>query len=264
MNTNAGSTSSNAATGTVSKEGSVVQLFPTTQWNLLQAVKTGTVNTRTDILNYLIKTYWKPLYYYALRKGHRNEDAKDLVQGFFMISLEHGFFEKADPQRARFRTFLRTSFDHYASNVRRAGMAKRRRPPGGVVSLDELMADDDDRKPFEPRDNETPEDVFNRVWASDLLIFVLKILQEECRTTGKEKHGRIFELRIIKPIMEGATPPSLQELAVSYDMTSKQVANCLLTARRAFQRILREAIRTYVASEDDITSEMHELLRAFE
>jgi RNA polymerase sigma-70 factor (ECF subfamily) len=227
-------------------------------------VRTCTVNTRNDILNYLIKTYWKPLFYYARRKGQREEDAKDLIQGFFLACIEHGFFARADRERARFRTFLRTSFDHYASNVRRAEMAKRRCPPGGIVSLDELMTTEEDKRPFEPRDDETPEDVFNRVWASDLLIRVLRIFREECRTTGKEKHCRIFELRIIEPNLEGATAPSLQDLAVQFGMSPKQAANCLLTARRAFQRLLREVIRTYAFSEDDVTTEMHELMRTFE
>jgi RNA polymerase sigma factor (sigma-70 family) len=259
-----GQTPSASESGGPSHSDGVVPLFPTTQWNLLQAVRTCTANTRNEILDCLIKAYWKPLYYYARRKGHAEEDAKDLIQGFFLACIEHDFFARADRERARFRTFLRTSFDHYSSNVRRAAMAKRRSPPGGMLSLDELMAGSDDRRPFEPREDETPEDVFNRIWARDLLLRVLRIFREECRTTGKEKHCRIFELRIIGPAMEGAEVPSLQQLAKEFDMTTKQAANCLLTARRAFQRLLREVIRTYAFSEHDVTTEMHELMRSFE
>lgn len=257
-------TKHDAKSGSSSQGDCDAHVFPTTQWNLLQAVQTCTADTRNEILNHLIKTYWKPLYYYARRKGQQEDAAKDLIQGFFLACIENNFFARADQQRARFRSFLRASFDHYSSNVRRAEKAKRRCPPGGIISLDELMDAEEDKRPFEPRSEETPEDVFNRVWAGTLLLRVLKIFREECQKTGKEKHYRIFELRIINPTLDGAVPPSLQELAEKYGMSPKQVANCLLTARRAFQRLLRDNICLYAFSEEDVSKEVHDLMRAFE
>lgn len=238
--------------------------FPTTQWSLMQAIQSCTNETRNDILNYLLTTYWKPVYYYARRKGHSEEDAKDLVQGFFMNCIERDFFTRPDPDKGRFRTFLRVSFDHYAFNVKRADRAKRRHPAGGIVSFEELVAGEDGERAFEPRDEETPEDVFNRVWACQLLLRVMRVFREECRSSGKEKHLQIFELRIVKPAIEGTHPPPLQELAEQFGMTMKQAANCLLTARRAYQRLLREVIRTYAMSEDDVATEMNDLLAAIQ
>ena len=243
--------------------GSGGGLFPTTQWNMLQAVHDCSDDARNGILSHLIGTYWKPLFYYARRKGKREEDAKDLVQGFFLACVERDFFAKADRKRARFRTFLRTSFDHYMSNVRRADAARRRYPAGGLVSLDELMANEEDRPSFEPQDDESPADVFNRVWAGELVHRVLKLFREECGRTGKMMHCRIFELRIIEPNLEGTTPPSLEDLASKFGETPKQIANRLLTARRAFQRLLRVVIRTYAFSEDDVSTEIRDLMHTF-
>jgi RNA polymerase sigma-70 factor (ECF subfamily) len=239
-------------------------LFPTTQWNLIRAIRDCPPESRNDILNYLIKTYWKPLYYYARRKGHDEQDAQDLVQGFFTSCIERGFFARADRRKARFRTFLRVSFDNFAKNVKRAENAKFRKPPKGVLSLDEVMAGDDKKYSLEPRVDETPEDIFNRVWARELMFRVLRMFKDDCRDAGHDTRWHLFNLRIIKPNLEGGTPPSLEELARQYGLTPKQAANCLLAARRGYQRLLRETIRMYAFSENDAAAEMQELQLAFD
>lgn len=245
---------------TVSRTG----LFPTTQWNLIRAVRNCPPESRKDLLNYLIKTYWKPLYHYARRKGHAEMDAQDLVQGFLTSCIERDFFARADREKARFRTFLRVSFDNHAKNVKRAENAKSRKPLKGIVSLDELMAGDDEKYSIEPRVDDTPEDVFNRVWARDLMFRVLRMFKEDCRDTGKDTHWHIFNFRIVRPSLEGDTPPPLDELARKFGLTPKQAANRLLAARRNYQRLLRETIRIYALSEDDAAAEMRELQFAFD
>jgi hypothetical protein len=143
--------------------------------------------------------------------------------------------------------------------VWRAEQAQRRRPRGGLVSLDDVLGEGEDRRVFEPRHNETAEDVFNRVWACDVLQRVLKVFREECQRTGKTAHLEIFELRIVKPAIEDSEPPALEELARRYGLTEKQVANTLVTSRRAFQRLLRAEILTYALSEQDVNTELKDL-----
>lgn len=246
--------------GTASGAG----LFPTTQWNLIRAIRECPPTSRKDILNYLIKAYWKPLYCYARRKGHTAEDAQDLVQGFFAVCIERGFFARADRKKARFRTFLRVSFDNFAKNVKRAENAKSRKPAKGIISLDEVMAADDEKYPLEPRVDETPEDVFNRIWARELMLRVLRMFKESCRDAGSDTRWHIFNLRIIRPSLEGGTPPSLEDLARQFDLTPKQAANRLLVARRGYQRLLRETIRIYAVSEEEVAAEIQELQLAFD
>ncbi len=252
--------SSEGLSGTASRTG----LFPTTQWNLIRAIRDCPPESRKDILNYLIKTYWKPLYYYARRKGQGEDDAQDLVQGFFTSCIERGFFARADRKKARFRTFLRVSFDNFAKNVKRAENAKFRKPPKGILSLDEVMAGDDEKYPLEPRVDDTAEDVFNRVWARDLMFRVLRMFKDNCRDAGNDTLWHIFNLRLIKPSLEGGTPPSLENLAKQFGLTPKQAANRLLVARRGYQRLLRETIRIYAVSEEDVAAEMQELQLAFD
>ena len=65
----------------------------------------------------LCELYWPPLYAYARRRGHSVEEAQDLTQAFFTRLLEKRAVQVADPQRGRFRSFLLTSFKHFAALV---------------------------------------------------------------------------------------------------------------------------------------------------
>src|SRR4029450_6562750 len=78
--------------------------------------------------------YWKPVYKYVRLRWHASpQDAEDLAQGFFAAAFEKGFFERFDPERARFRTYLRTCLDGFASKERAAARARKR--GGGALHL---------------------------------------------------------------------------------------------------------------------------------
>jgi len=234
--------------------GGKARRFPTTQWNLVDALRSCTPEMKRQLLDGLIARYWKPVYYFVRSKGRRNEEAKDIVQGFFEDWVRRESFVKADASRGQFRTFLLSSLTNYMRNVYRAGNAQKRCPPGGIISLDELVDAEDTS--YEPPTNETPEDIFNRAWAQELVLRVLRALEDECAVTGKQDHFALFHARIIAPTLEGATPPALAALAPRYGLTEKQAGNYVLTARRAYQRLLRDEISTYALSADDVAEEV--------
>jgi hypothetical protein len=65
-------------------------------------------NERDRALASILESYWKPIYkYLRIRWQISNEDAKDRTQGFLAQAFEKSFFERFDPARARFRTYLR-------------------------------------------------------------------------------------------------------------------------------------------------------------
>jgi DNA-directed RNA polymerase specialized sigma24 family protein len=201
----------------------------------------------------------EPVYCYLRRRGCGEEDAKDLVQDFFAACLRSDFFAQADPARGRFRNFLLSSLQHFLANAQRAAHAQKRRPPKGLVSLQELAGSDSGG--FEPADRETPEAVFHRAWLADLTQRVLRRLKAECQATDKQEHYEILHQRLVLPALEGAKPPPLRALSGRLGLTEKQAANQLLTARRAFQRILEEEIRSYANSEDEVSAELRDLRR---
>jgi len=231
--------------------------FPTTHWSLLAAVKGPMTDGHRQVLNLLIERYWRPVYYYIRRRGHKDDVAMDLAQEFFASWLAKELFGRADRTRGRFRAFLLSSLDNFLRNVHRAEHAKRRFPPGGLVSLEDLVKGES--VSYEPSDAETPEVVFNQIWLSELLGRVLLSFEQECTATGKEAHYELLRCRIIEPVLEGTEPPPLRDLARNLGLTEKQAANMLITARRAYQRLLRQEIQIYAASEDDVAFEVRDL-----
>jgi len=234
-------------------------VFPSTLWSKLLAVGAGDNTECRDALNFLIQRYWKPVYCYVRRCGYGEEDAKDLVQDFFAACLRQDFFARADPARGRFRSFVLGSLKHFLANARRAARAQKRRPPQGLVSLEELAGSESGG--FQPAGGETTEAVFHRAWVADLTLRVLCRLEQECQATSKLSHHELFRLRLVLPALEGTEPPPLRDLAVRLGLSEKQAANCLLTARRAFQRLLQEEIRAYASSEDEVAAEIRDLFR---
>ena len=108
-----------------------------------------------------------------------------------------------------------------------------------------------------------PEAVFDRVWLSELLLRVLRRLEQECRTTAKETHYELFNLRIIRPSLEETDPPPLQELGARFGLPAKTASNYLVTMRRAFQRLLREELQAETTSDEDVAAELRNFFDFF-
>jgi len=113
------------------------RMFQTTHWTQILHVQGKDIPLRDRALAGLLTRYWKPVYCYLRRKGHDNEAAKDLTQGFFCdVVLDRGLVERAQRAKGRFRTFLLTALEHYVASVHRSACAAKRTPTGGPVQLD--------------------------------------------------------------------------------------------------------------------------------
>jgi DNA-directed RNA polymerase specialized sigma24 family protein len=232
-------------------------VLPRTHWSKVFAAVGGATADRREASDFLIRRYWKPAFCFIRRCGHGEEEAKDLVQEFFTVCLQNEFFAKADPARGRFRNLLLSSLSNFLHNLHRAEHAQKRQPEGGFVSVHDLATSEGFI--FQPVDRETPEAVFHRIWVRELIRRVLFLLENECQATGKLEHYEIFRQRIVRPALEGAEPPSLRNLAQQLGLSEKQAANCLLTARRAYQRLLREEIRLFAGSDEEVAAEIQDL-----
>jgi len=56
----------------------------------------------------------------------------------------------------------------------------------------------------------------------------------------------------------------MRELANRHGIDEKQAANALLTARRAYQRLLRDEIRLFARSEEEVSAEVRDIFRALQ
>jgi len=214
--------------------------FPTTQWNILDALNAGDERGRREALGEVISIYGAPLFAFARRQSHGTlvpEDCEDLVNGFFLKCMEGNVLQRADQAKGRFRNFLARSFKNYMLNVDRAAHTAKGSPWGGFVSLQSLT--DDHGPALEPRTNETPEDAFERVLRRSVFKRLLCAFESRCLAAGQKKKFQLFLLHEIQPRTEGTPVPTYAELARDLNLASENAANkVLLAAREEFRSLL--------------------------
>jgi len=234
------------------------EAFETTHWTQILRARTLDEGRRRNVLDALLRRYWKPAYCYLRRKGHDNETAKDLTQGFFQeVVLGRKLVSKAERERGRFRTLLLTALDHYVTSVHRAKVAQKRRPAAGLVSLEGT----DDHQPPEPAQSASPVEAFNHAWATALLDQALAELETDCLDSGKQAHWQVFVAKVVGPIRDGAEPPPLQELCEALGIQSEVAAsNMIVTVKRRFRSILRRIVRSFVESDAEVDEEIGDLM----
>src|SRR5436305_5444185 len=170
-----------------------VDRFPQTRRSVLLAARDADPAVRLQAWEALAGVYWKPVYK-LLRTRWRldREDAEDLTQEFFATALVKGTFERYDPARARFRTYLRTCLDGFAANERKA--ARRLKRGGGLtaLSLDFAGAEEELRR-YGAGEELDVEEYFHREWVRSLFGLAVEDLRRWSEATGKTVHFRLFE-----------------------------------------------------------------------
>jgi hypothetical protein len=117
--------------------GGAGQAFLTTQWSIIENVGSSDEDRNKALIGLLLSKYWKPVYCYLRRKGHNNEQAKDLTQGFFHeVVLGRNLIQKADQSKGRFRSFLLITLNRYLITAETGQAAQKRIPKSKLVSLD--------------------------------------------------------------------------------------------------------------------------------
>ena len=200
--------------------------------------------------------YWYPVYAFIRRQGYHPEDGADLTQEFFARVLEKNYFHDADPARGRFRAFLCASIRHFLSNERDRARALKRGGKQPPISLDVETADG--RYQLEPRNDLTPEKLFDRHWALMLLERVLARLREEQVSAGK---AELFDH--LKGFLTGdSATVRYIDVARPLGMTEGAVKVAVHRLRRHFREMLVQEIAETVSSPADIDAEIEYLLMA--
>jgi len=235
-------------------------LLPQTDWSQIRRLKAAPPAEQQPLLDVLAEKYWTPIFQYLLCQGHAEQEAQDLIQDFFVFALRTRLFSKADEQRGKFRSFLLGSLNNFLANEHRRQSARKRKPAEGIGSLDELL-DDGYYHPKSLVNAETPEVLFHRAWVREVVRNVLAVMESDFKNTGKTTHFILFQSRVVLPELEGDEPPPLQQQARELGLEYKEAANQILTAKRAFVRLLEREVRSYVRSEDDVSQEQRDVLR---
>jgi len=240
--------------------GGAGEVFLTTHWSLVEHIQSEDDKDKA-LIGLLLDRYWKPVYCYLRRKGHDNEQAKDLTQGFFHeVVLNRNLVQRADQSKGRFRTFLLHALDQYLLNEQRRQTTQKRIPKGKLVSLDI------GRPPALPEavSELNPEDSYNYAWIAALLDQILSEVETRCLEDDMETHWHVFQDRIVKPILADVAPPPFADICRQYGIEdSKKASNMITTVRRRLQKALKEYLRNTATSEGQMQEEFAEIVQFF-
>ncbi len=233
--------------------------FPTTRRSALVAARSADDAERRRGYAAIVATYWRPAYTYVrLHWRQPEEEARDLVQGFFAHAWEKGFLERYDPVRARFRTWLRVCLDGFVSNARQAAAREKRGGGATPLSLDFAAAEADlaSRLPSVTAD---PETLFEIEWVRAFLEDGLVSLREHCEATGHEVHWRVFRRYDVEEHPRGEQP-TYAALAAEFGVPETSVTNHLHWARREYRRLVLERLRELTLDAREFRAEARRLL----
>ena len=231
--------------------------FPTTHVSLVRRARSGDDETRVRARDALAEVYWAPIYaHLRLSHGIQREDAEDLTQGFFVEALRRDLFARYEPERARFRTYLRTCVDAYVSNARKA--ERRLKRGGGLRPVAIDVADIEERLTTGSAATDA-ELLFEREWVRSILGTALTRLRTQYTAAGRTRHLAVFERYDLAGAEDGARP-TYGDVAAELGLTTTQVTNWLAVTRRDFRAIVLATLRDLTGSDEEFRAEARSLL----
>jgi RNA polymerase sigma-70 factor (ECF subfamily) len=230
--------------------------FSTTQWSLILAAADSQRPDSGRALATLCESYWYPIYVHLRQLRHDPDTARDLTQGFFAHVLEKQIIKVADPERGRFRAFLKSSLRLYLANERHRARAKKR--GGGKEPIAVDFADAEAHYRLEPIERYTPETMFERQWARSILRHALERLRKEAQGTSLADRLRYFE----PYLTDSPSPLRYREVAKQLGMTESAVKVAINRVSRRYGEAIRAEVARTVHGRDEIDDEIRHLLAA--
>lgn len=222
---------------------------------VLQAAKSDPHSDRA--LNELCRIYWYPLYAYIRRLGHSPETAEDFTQAFFEMLVEKELLKSVDPAKGRFRNFILVCLKRLLADEADKLRAKKRGGDVVIFSIDSAEAAE--RYKMEPSHNETPDRLFDRVWARALMSQVVARLRTEWNGVNTTRNFDVVQGFL--PGGEGNCT-SIIEAAAEMGITEGAMRAQLHRLRVRYREVMIEELSRTVHHESEVESEMRDLFAA--
>ncbi|MCC6773830.1 MAG: sigma-70 family RNA polymerase sigma factor [Gemmatimonadaceae bacterium] len=180
------------------------------------------------------------------------DDAEDLVQEFWSTALHREWLERFDPERGRFRTFLRVAADRFAANEHQA--ARRLKRGGGTetVPLDAVA--------LPGNDGATEAELrFRDEWIRSVFALAVERLEFEARDRDRPVHVLLFRAYDLTDDADYGRPTH-DDLAREHGLSVTQVLNHLAWSRRRFRVHVLAVLRALAGSEQEYREDVRELL----
>jgi DNA-directed RNA polymerase specialized sigma24 family protein len=204
-----------------------LSLIPTL-WSLVHQAHQGADDAAQNARQQLIERYGGAAHRY-LRKVLGNPDAADEVAQEFALQIVHGKLGGADPERGRFRNFVKGTLFHLIADYRK----QQRKWPGPLP--------DDGATVAAMPDDSTSDRAFVESWRDELLARTWSALAQIEAQTGQPYHA-VLRFRADHPDLR--SPQMAIELATQLGKTYTPVAlrQTLHRAREQFAALLLDEV----------------------
>lgn len=210
-------------------------------------------------LNELCKTYWYPIYAYVRRTVGTPEDAEDLTQGYLARLIQRDYINRANPEKGKFRAFLLADLKLFLTREWVRGRAVKRGGRCLIESFDTAMAEG--RYGVEPVDNDSPEKLFDRAWATTLLEQVRHKLRQHYEVKGPDKL-KVYE--VLQPFIAwNAGDQSYAEAAEVLGVSVNHLKVDIHRLRKRYRSLLEKEIADTVTCKEEIQEELNSLSASF-
>lgn len=229
--------------------------FDSTRWSLVELAGDQDASQRHTALEKILSSYLPALRtYLILNRMLKAEEAEDLLQDFVTDKILVGnLLSRADHAKGRFRSLLIKSLNNYLVDRYRS---RRSTDPtaGGAKSLEDLGS----RHPEHPQDSDG--DIFDAIWARTILVGALSELQQHCEKENRQDIWKLFEERLLRPLMWDTPPTPYDQLITELGFESAaQASNAFMTAKRQFRRILNARVAPYTQDKALVDAEIIDL-----
>ncbi|MBI3271056.1 MAG: sigma-70 family RNA polymerase sigma factor [Planctomycetes bacterium] len=229
--------------------------FPPTHVSMLQRAREGSGEQRNAALDEFARAYWWPLLCFLRRSGEPEEDARDVVQGFFVALLERNVLADFDPRKGRFRTFLLACLKGHWSDQRDRRRAKKRGGGKRAVSLSDEAGQG---KLDVPGKDLTPEEAYNRAWASAKVAWAVAQVRRTLEARDERKALEILEAYVH---VEDLARPGTAAIAEKTSLPQRTVRHLFEYVRKEIKRSLLEQLREETGSPEEAQDELALIFR---
>jgi RNA polymerase sigma-70 factor (ECF subfamily) len=199
----------------------------TTLWTLVaRAHRPGAADSdRTR--GQLLERYWNAICRY-LRASLGDPNRADELAQDFAVRFLRGDFRRADPERGRFRDYLKTALFHLIHTYRKCDQVR-------PLPADELA--DDDAPAWEPAE----DDAFLASWREELLARTWEGLAAVEEETGQPYHT-VLRFRITEPLLASAESAEKLSAKLGRRLTAAGLRQILHRARERFTNLLLDEV----------------------
>ena len=232
-----------------------MSVFPPTRHSVIERMRSGDTDTRRQAFGDLVEGYWKPLYRYLRVQWQASHDlAQEWSQAFFSEALQKEWLSRYEPDKARFRTFIRLCADRFVMNARQSASRVKRGGNVEMLSLD-FPAAEQELVRLQLAAVPDAEEFFRQEFVRTLFERAVGQVRTEYLAAGRDVPLALFERYDIDP----SPDVSYASLAQEFGLTPAQVTNYLAHVRRSFRRHALATLRTLCGTDDEYRREAREL-----